>query len=65
MSEIPEMDEDVKPLASSKRRLGLADSPPEISDKEMEHYRTFERSRELRAGKRRQCVNAESSRSQS
>jgi hypothetical protein len=65
LSKIPEMDEIVKPPASSKRRLCLADSPPEISDKDMEHHRTFERLRELRAGKRRQCVNAESSRSQS
>jgi hypothetical protein len=65
LSEIPEMDEIAKPLASSKRRLCLADSPFEISDKDAEHYEAFERLRELRAGKRRQCVNAESSRSHS
>jgi hypothetical protein len=65
LSEIPEMDEIAKPPGSSKRRLCLADSFSEISDKDMEHHRTLERLREPRAGKRHQCVNAESSRSQS
>jgi hypothetical protein len=65
LSEIPEMGESVKPLASSKRRLGLADSPSDISDEDMEQYKASERLREPRAGKRRQCVNAEYSGSQS
>jgi hypothetical protein len=65
LSETPETDENAKPPASSKRRLCLVDSPSEISDKDMEHYKAFKRLRELRAGKRRQCVSAESSGSQS
>jgi hypothetical protein len=53
LSEIPEIDEIAKPPASSKRRLCLADSPFEISDKDAEHYKAFERLREPRVGKRR------------
>jgi hypothetical protein len=65
LSEISETDENTKPSSSSGRQLCLAESPFEISDKDAEHHKAFEKLRELRAGKRRQCANAESSRSQS
>jgi hypothetical protein len=65
LPEIPDMNGNAKPPASSKRQLCLADSPFEIPDKDAEQYKASERLREARAGKRRQWVNAESSGSQS
>jgi hypothetical protein len=65
LSESAELNENTKPIMSSKRRLYPANSSTELSDEHRESYKAFERMQSIRAGKRRQCMHAESSGSRS